>query len=128
MKNMTSKQTADAFEFLFRSVITGQEGTFTPDRVGQETRRYIVSRKGGSQLGMSDPTLDILEAVHEVISNNPDAESFGTWFDDDGYIWLDANDSYHTLVVALKVASENGQLAIYDTWTSSAIDCKGVAK
>ena len=121
MKTMTAKQTADAFLFLTQSVLEGKDGTFTPDRELADSRRFIVSRSGGAQLSISDPTDRILRSIHEVVTSNLDAESYGAWKDDDGYIWVDANDSYHTLIVAMKVARENNQLAIYDTWESRVI-------
>jgi len=87
---------------------------FTVDII-ESKKRYVVSNR--ELYKGTNPSIepDLIVEVNEALNNKERFDSLGGWLDKDtGIYYLDLNDHYHDLEVALSVAKSNNQLAIYD--------------
>lgn len=82
--------------------------------------RYIV---GGIKTATIPTGTPNMAAIVKLIATDFSAtrpETIGTW-EEDGLTYIDAGSTYYSLSVALEIATNRGELAIYDRITNTEI-------
>lgn len=101
-------------EVISKVVKENSGHTFTP-----LPGRYIVSLPG-EQVFTTDNLDKAESAVQKAMATTGENTSVGLWMDD-GKLYVDVSESYDRLDVAMRVAKERDQLAIYDQMADKAL-------